>query len=120
MGTKVEGYGTGGVGASGRGGRTEEELRSKLGVNSRIEAGLNMGASVSGKVDGVAATNQIQLIPKKSSVRFGNASTLPPRPRGVKDGAVTACEENVGFLLIGCRSEGVKDGDSTFSAFFEL
>ena len=31
------------------------ELRSKLGVNSRIEAGLNAGASVSGMVDGVAA-----------------------------------------------------------------
>lgn len=44
----------------------------------------------------------------------------PPRPRGVKDGAVTACDEKVGFFCTGCRIEGVKDGDSTFRVFLVL
>lgn len=54
------------------------ELRSKLGVNSRIEAGLNAGASVSGMVDGVAAItcpcqHRVQTRYKKPDV----ASHLP-------------------------------------------
>jgi hypothetical protein len=50
-------------------------------------------------------------------------SFSPPKPRGVKEGAVTACEEKVGFLLVEFvvwRVDGVKDGDSTLRAFFEL
>lgn len=38
----------------------------------------------------------------------------------MKEGAVTACDENVGFLCTGCRVEGVKDGDSTFKVFLVL
>ena len=58
---------------------------------------------------------------QKSKPDLGNQRCYsPPRPRGVKEGAVTACDENVGFLCTGCRIEGVKDGDSTFRVFLVL
>lgn len=43
----------------------------------------------------------------------------PPKPRGVKVGAFAAWEVK-DFLPVVCRLAGVKDGDSTFNAFFEL
>jgi hypothetical protein len=70
---------------------------SKLGVNSRIEAGLKTLASASEAVLGGVA----------------------PNPRGVKEGAFAACVVNVAFLLAACRPAGVNDGDSTFKALFE-
>lgn len=39
-------------------------------------------------------------------------------PLGVKGAALKACDEKVGFLLD--MFEGVKDGDSTLKAFFDL
>jgi hypothetical protein len=44
---------------------------------------------------------------------------IQPKPRGVKAGALAACEEKVAFLLIPTLA-GVKDGDSTLSAFLDL
>lgn len=41
-----------------------------------------------------------------------------PKPRGVKEGALAACDENVGFLLP--IPAGVNDGESTLSAFLDL
>jgi hypothetical protein len=38
----------------------------------------------------------------------------------VKEGAVTAWDENVGFFCTGCKVEGVKDGDSTLRVFLVL
>jgi hypothetical protein len=55
-------------------------LRSKLGVNSRMEAGLK--PALSGSAAGVGVPD-------------------PPSPRGVKAGALAACVENVGFFDIG-------------------
>jgi hypothetical protein len=43
---------------------------------------------------------------------------IQPKPRGVKAGALAACEEKVAFLLP--TLAGVKDGDSTLSAFLDL
>lgn len=40
-----------------------------------------------------------------------------PKPRGVKAGALAACDENVGFLP---SPAGVNDGESTFNVFLEL
>lgn len=48
-------------------------------------------------------------------VLMGN---IQPKPRGVKAGALAACEEKVAFLLP--TLAGVKDGDSTLSAFLDL
>lgn len=42
-----------------------------------------------------------------------------PKPRGVKAGALAACEEKVGFLL-NCKFAGVNEGDSTFNDFLDL
>lgn len=44
----------------------------------------------------------------------------PPRPRGVKEGALAACVESVAFLLEVLCVAGVKEGDSTFSVFLDL
>jgi hypothetical protein len=45
---------------------------------------------------------------------------LPPRPRGVKDGAFAAPVPNEAFLPVGWILAGVKEGDSTLNAFLEL
>jgi hypothetical protein len=56
-----------------------------------------------------------------SNLILGNQCCFsPPRPRGVKEGAVTAWDENVGFFCTGCKVEGVKDGDSTLRVFLVL
>jgi hypothetical protein len=45
---------------------------------------------------------------------------LPPRPFGVKAGALAACEVRLAFFDGGCIFAGVNDGDSTLSDFLEL
>lgn len=75
-----------------------EALRSKVGVNSRMAAGLKAPVSFSGDIVGVPVL----------------------KPRGVKAGALAAWEENVGFFPPAWIFAGVNEGDSTFNAFFDI
>lgn len=91
---------------------------SKLGVNSRIVAGLKTGPSGSGTA-GVAAK---RLYPDQQVCEryLQRTEPLPPNPRGVKAGALAACVVKDGFLPLLGTFAGVNEGDSTFRAFLEL
>lgn len=86
---------------------------SKLGVNSRMVAGLKRLPSPSWGPTGVAASQELSVKDHKDTKGF-----VHPKPRGVKEGALAACDEKVGFLLP--IPAGVNDGESTLSAFLDL